>query len=59
MTALTFVPEHRRGWWGGQDTRVRCADCGKVVFPDIDGNEFAVFDWMNPATRLIARRYEL
>lgn len=34
MDVHVYVPENRRGWWGGQDTRVRCADCGKVVFPD-------------------------
>lgn len=31
--ADVFVPVGRQGWWGGVDTRPRCACCGKVVFP--------------------------
>ena len=38
-TAEVYVPEGRRGWWGGADTRLRCTADGKVVFADQDAAE--------------------
>ena len=32
MKATTYVPEHRSGWWGGPDVRLRCSMDDKVVF---------------------------
>lgn len=29
----TYVPERRKGWWGGPDKRVRCLKTDKVVLP--------------------------
>lgn len=32
VKAATYIPEEREGWWGGPDTRLRCAADHKVVF---------------------------
>lgn len=34
MTAETYTPSSRIGWWGGPDMRIRCLQDDKVVFPD-------------------------
>lgn len=34
MAAPTYIPNNRRGWWGGPDLRVRCCKDDKVVFAD-------------------------
>ena len=35
MKAEVIIPEGRQGWWGGPDTRPRCAKCDKVVFYEV------------------------